>query len=251
MKSKHSYNSSLIVQDSEYKYYFLGIIASDGWISKNSSRVELTLKEGDRDYLEILKRSITDRPLIYKQKQKAYRLILEDYDIKNEIMKYINCYDKTFNLVFPNIPDQYMKDFMRGYLDGDGTIGVKVSYKKVNNIRKEYPGVRLRILGTKPFLYGYAQNLKRLGLVNFIREPSRKEGENVYYIEYAFASAERILKWLYKDSNFYLGRKKKVYELIVNSDSDFLMKNYGLNAGRYNTQTLDESEDIVGTSRNT
>jgi len=228
----------LIVQDSEFKYYFLGMIAADGWISRDSSRVELTLKEGDKEYLEIIRRNVTDRPLIYKEDQKAYRLSLEDNQIKNELMRYINCYDKTHNLVFPNgIPDNFIKDFLRGYLDGDGTIGVKVSYRKVEGIRKSYPGIRLRILGTKAFLYGYAQTLKRLGLVNFIREPSKKGSEDVYIIEYAFASAERILKWLYEGSNFYLERKKKVYELITSSDSDFLMKNYGLNSGRYNTQT--------------
>jgi hypothetical protein len=253
MKSKHSYNSSLIVQDSEFKYYFLGMIASDGWISKDNSRVELTLKESDKDYLDILRKQISDRPLIYKEKQKAYRLTIEDITIKNELLKYINCYDKTFNLVFPTgIPEQYLKDFMRGYFDGDGTIGVKVSYKKVSGIRKEYPGVRMRLLGTKPFLYSFAQTLKRLGLVNFVREPSKKGKENVFIIEYAFASAERILTWLYKNSNFYLGRKKKVFELIINSDSDFLMKNYSKVEGRYNTQTSNKiDEDIVDISRNT
>lgn len=250
MKCKHSYNSSLIIEDSEFKYYFLGMILSDGWVSKDSSRVELTLKESDKDYLNIISKNITDRPLIYKQKQKAYRLTIEDYKIKDELMKYINSYDKTFNLIFPSgIPDKYIKDFLRGYFDGDGTVGVKVSYRKVNGIRKEYPGVRLRVLGTKAFLFGYAQNLQRLGLVNFIREPSKKGKENVYYIEYAFSSASRILKWFYVDSNYYLSRKKKVFELIDNSDSDFLMHNYGLNSGRYNTQTSKViDEDIVETN---
>jgi hypothetical protein len=239
MKSKHNYFTKPLTEDSEFKYYFLGMICADGWVSKDSSRVELTLKEGDKDFLEILARNLTDRPLSYRQKQRAYRLTLENPEIKKALMLFINSFDKTLNLVFPSgIPDKYLKHFIRGYIDGDGTIGVKVSYRRVQGIRKQYPGTRLRILGTKAFLFGLSQNLMRLGLVNFVREPSKKGKENVYYTEYAFVSADRILSWLYKDVNFYLPRKKKVFELITSSDSDFLMSNYSLNSGRYNTQTL-------------
>lgn len=248
MKSKHRYNSSLIIKDSEFKYYFLGIISADGWISKKSNRVELTLKEEDKDYLDILGKTLTDRPLIYKQKQKAYRLAIEDKIIKEELMTFINCYDKTYNLTFPvGIPVEYIRHFMRGYLDGDGNISVKVSYKKVDGIRKSYPGLRLRLLGTKAFLYGYAQILRKLGLVNFTREPSKKHGSNVYYIEYAFASAKRILDWLYEDSNYYLPRKKNTFTVISSSDSDDLIRRYNTYEGHYNTQTSTiMDEDIVG-----
>lgn len=227
-----------IKKDSEFKFYFLGLICADGYISKKSNRVELTLKESDKDFLEVIGSMVTDKRLYYKEKQKAYRLSLDSKEIKDELMKYINTFEKTKHLIFPiNIPSKYMVSFLRGYFDGDGTVGVKMSYQK----DKSYPGLRTRILGTKQFLSGYAMALKLLGLVNFVREPSRKSKENVYVIEYAFSSAKRILGALYLNSTYKLNRKYKVFRLIDSSDSDTLIANYNSYKSRYNTQVASNS----------
>ena len=224
-----------IKKDSEFKFYFLGLICADGYISKKSNRVELTLKESDKDFLSILGNMITDKKLYYKQSQNAYRLSLDSGEIKEELMKYINTYEKTKHLIFPiNIPQEHLISFLRGYFDGDGTIGVKMSYSKDNS----HPGLRMRILGTKQFLSGYAMALKCNNLVNFVREPSKKGTENVYLIEYAFSSAKRILDALYDNANFKLNRKYEVFKKIDSSDSETLIKNYNTIKGRYNTQVI-------------
>lgn len=60
----------------------------------------------------------------------------------------MNSNNKCIELRFPNIPKQYLKDFIRGYVDGDGTIGTTKGYQG----DKTYIGPCLRILGNKEFL---------------------------------------------------------------------------------------------------
>jgi len=98
----YKYNIDLIKNDSEFKYYFMGLVAADGYISSKSNRIEITLCEKDIGILIVIRDILAPgRPLIYKDNQKAYRLTIECSEIKEEIMKFFNTTDKTNNLVFP------------------------------------------------------------------------------------------------------------------------------------------------------
>ena len=246
MKNIYKYNLDLFKDDSEEKYYIIGFIAADGWISDKSSRIEITLAEKDRDFLEQMKNLICpDKKLSYKQTTKAYRLTLDHRTIHDDILHYINTTDKSYNLVFPhNIPKKYLTHYMRGYSDGDGTIGVVRGQKKVQGQIKYYYGLRYRVLGTKPFLLGWEHVSKE-----YYAMPSRnvhKKGqENVFYIEYGFASAERFLELLYKDANLYLKRKHDVYKYILSTDSEQLQKNFLNETSRYNTQGIPQQESKI------
>jgi hypothetical protein len=243
------YTNNFLIE-SEFKYYFLGIICADGSLSEKGNGISISLKESDKEFLDLLREKITSKKLRYNPKTKAYTLYFASSIVKNEMMRYINTYQKTKSLIYPpNIPARYQKDFIRGYFDGDGNINVKMSYRVVKQENKSYPGVRLRILGTFPFLLGLAQTLKNENVINFIRTPSRKGSENVFYIEYAFRSANAIMDWLYNGAIYFLPRKKQVYNHIRNIDKTILIDNYTKKEGFYNTlasrnQLIDE--EIVG-----
>jgi len=249
MKMQYEVFDKNILTDSEFKFYFIGLICADGYISQDSNGISIALKESDHDYLDILRKNITSREMKYDCNRKCHTLYFSSRKVKDEMMRYINTCLKTKNLNFPpNIPDKYIKDFIRGYFDGDGNLSIKMSYRIVKGIDKSYPGLRLRLLGTYPFLLGVSQTFHYKNLVNFDRIPSKKGSENVYYIEYAFSSADRICTWLYKDANFYLPRKKRVFEFISKTDSEKLIENYDTTNGHYNTlaSSLRLDEGIVG-----
>lgn len=251
MKMNYEVYTNNFLIESEFKYYFLGLICSDGYISADSNGVTLVLKESDFNFLDSIRKQLTSKNLRYKVDTKSYTLYFASKIIKDELLKYINDRQKTLNLIYPpNIPNKYQKDFIRGYFDGDGNLNVKMSYRKLKTGEdKSYPGLRLRILGTYPFLLGLAQTLKNENVINFVRNPSRKGKENVFYIEYAFRSAESIMNWLYSNSKWYLKRKKDVFEFITKSDKNQLINNYN-NNGFYNTlassNNLQLDEGIVG-----
>jgi len=234
----YKYNEELLRGDSEFKYYFLGLLAADGYVSSKSNRLEIALKEDDVALLRVLSTTIAPgKPLRYRQKLKAYTLTVESKAIHEVVELYMCTGQKSINLIFPyGIPDQYINHFIRGYSDGDGNVGVKRGQRKLKTGEmKYYYGLRYRILGTRPFLQGLHMNLRRLCGLKHNARPHRKGTENVYYIEYGFSAAEKVLDFLYKDATYYLYRKRRVYEHIKNSDSSDLGRVYGTPEGCYNT----------------
>lgn len=237
----YNYNEALFSKESELKYYLLGLILADGYISRgrrNSYRIEVALAEKDRSYLETVRDIICpNKPLKYKQKQKAYKLTIDNKNIYDDIIYYVSRLPVGKYLTFPyGIPDKYLPDFIRGYSDGDGSIGVVRGQKKFNGKTRYYYGLRYRLFGTQRFLEGVSINLKRLEIVpNLVRTHKKKE-ESCYYIEYGFKSASRVLEALYKNSTIRLERKFEVYQKILNTDSNELEKLYGTPEGCYNTR---------------
>lgn len=235
---KYVYNEAAILNDSEFKFYFIGLLAADGYISDKSNCIELCLKESDKDLLTILRDILVPgKNLVYKEKQKAYRLAIVNKVIADEVKRFINPSNKTFSLIFPyGIPDQYAKDFIRGYIDGDGNISVKQGQRKFEQRTQYYYGTRLRVLGTRAFLLGLVANLQRLVDRDLNVNVHRKQQENIFYIELGFSRADRILNYLYKGATYFLKRKHEVFQFISNADSSVLAKNYGTPDGCYNMQ---------------
>lgn len=239
-----SYNIKAIQEDSEFKYYFLGFLAADGWISDKSNRVELCLNEKDKDILTIMRDIIVPgKNISYRPNINAYKLTIDNREIMDEVSKFIMRGNKTQSLIFPyGIPDQYFRHFVRGYIDGDGNIGVKRGQKIFEDNIKYYFGLRLRVLGTRAFLQGLVINIQRLIDNKIVGNPHKKENENVYYVEFGFSVAKKILDFIYQDAIYKLDRKYKVFQIISNSDSDVLAKNYGTPDGHYNMQSAVETQ---------
>ena len=239
---KYSYNEDLFRVDSAEKFYLIGFILADGYIGKDLTRLEIGLAEKDAAHLELIKNLICpSKSLKYKEKQKAYRITFDNKNIVKEVMKYVSNREKSKSLLFPyNIPDQYLLDFIRGYSDGDGNISVKRGQQKVKGEIKYYYGLRYRILGQKDFLNGLQFNLQRLGLAKNSVNIHPKGEENVWYIVYGFAVANRILGALYHNATLRLDRKYQVYRAISEADSDQLHALYGTPEGRYNMRELDK-----------
>ena len=244
---KYQYNTALFTNgDSATKYYIIGLILADGYIDKYERRIEVTLKEGDKDYLASIRDIVCPgKPLKYRQTQNAYKFLIDNAEICKEVMKFVNDRQKSKFLMFPyGIPDEHLLDFIRGYSDGDGNISVKLGRQTVKGETKFYYGLRYRILGTKQFLAGLEFNLRRLGISTFGANPHRKGQENCYYIEYGFKSAARILEAIYAKEGLRLERKYQVYKLISNSDSDQLAERYDTISGHYNTHGIASKKAI-------
>ena len=200
---KRKYNLDFFKKDSEELYYFLGFIASDGYV--NDGCVSLTLNIKDEDMVKQLKDlTCPNAPLKYHSKTNSVGFSLYLSEIALKIKRYfrMDSNKKSFELNFPNIPQEYIKDFIRGYIDGDGCIDTTKGYKK----NKIYIGPRLRILGNYDFLYEL--NLATKEFIDHKTDSITKKGrENVYYLTYNFSTADKLLNWLYKDANIYLKRK--------------------------------------------
>ena len=220
--AKYKINFDFFKNKNEYYWYVLGLIASDGYISDD--KVEIALNNKDAYMIEKIRDMICPtKPVYIKEKTNSVKFIIHNKIIASE-MKILLCMHsnkKHSEMIFPNVPKKYMKDFIRGYVDGDGTIGKTKGYQTVNGIRKVYIGIRLRILGNEKFLKSLIENIRK-EIPNKTYSISKRKGENVFEVTYNFSIAIAILHWLYDNNKICLKRKESKFYELINIDKDIV-----------------------------
>lgn len=193
--------------------YWAGFIAADGSVRKDKSGVGIELARIDEDHLISLCDYTKRDHKVWRRERKGKTKLLKASAIsivsKNIVKKLNNIFNissnKSKTLQPPiNIPKDLTKHFIRGYIDGDGSIG----WHKHNNTP------RLHVCsGSKKFLEW---------LSNYIKEnvstgnPSIHKSKNkeLYSIEFMGKQVIPILDWLYEGSSSEtrLNRKYERYK---------------------------------------
>ena len=203
--------------DTEEKAYWLGFLTADGWINKsgktNSCAIGIEIQYKDLEHLKKFNKSIhgnykiTDRWRecnISKYKdRKTHSCIIRIYstNMYNSLCDLGFNENKSFSAKMPNIEDDLIRHYIRGYFDGNGTLCFTNKSFKVGftTASKHFNCDLLKLLKIKGF------NIIEFNYVN-------EFGTTIYS-----PNIERIkdkikfLDWLYKDSNIYLDRKYKKY----------------------------------------
>ena len=183
--------------------YWLGVMYSDGFIStsKYTNKFGITIKDTDKDLLikfkEFLKYSGN---INYYEANTTYgicnvgRLLIGNNKIVDDLIKNGVVEHKTFKIKkLPNTT--YMDDFIRGYIDGDGSL------------RKAYPNIR--ICGNKEFL----QEIANYFMIPYHLNPDK----TIYNLAYNTKESEYLEKRLYKNAKYYLDRKYEIASRSFNS----------------------------------
>ena len=214
--TRNQYNSSNGIDSELFKKindsdsaYWLGFLYADGSIRKDRNEITLDLQEQDKktieDFHNYCKNKNSIREHIIKRNEKIYKSYVSGFsnkEVKENLIK-LGCYPKkSLILKFPNefqVPQNYIYDFVRGYVDGDG-------YIQYDFERHRY---RIIIAGTKDFLQGL---MNRLDLFEncFIRKDKRSE---IYVLEISNKeNVFNLLEKLYENSKYHLQRKFDIYE---------------------------------------
>lgn len=127
--NKYFINHNYFKTQSEDRAYWLGILGSDGCISRNENQIYIELQRKDRELLEKLNLSIENqRPIKDYETSRGYensKLYFYSKQIKQDLKNYKIIPNKTYdpNYGFPEILDKkYYWDYIRGLFDGDGCI---------------------------------------------------------------------------------------------------------------------------------
>lgn len=193
--------------DTEEKAYWLGFIYADGCISDNGS---LELGIIDREHLEKFKRFINSKNSIRTKHYKeytSYRIMNKSKHLKDTLISYGCTPRKSLTLQFPDV--SIFKDslltipFIRGYFDGDGSVGVS----KCRNCTKPYP--RVSIIGTQDIV---TKCLKYTDIHNTV---AKYRGNNYYETKFTHTKALKFLNTIYNNANIYLDRKYAKYLFAV------------------------------------
>jgi len=208
--------------------YAIGLITTDGSLSKDKRHIIFT--SSDIDLLETFKKclnlenKITKNPPSSISKKQSFRVQFGNVQFYNWLLKIGLCPNKTFRIGKILIPDKFFPDFLRGHLDGDGSIITYVDYYNTDKNPK-YIYQRLIVYfmsASRKHILWLQNNIQRIknihGSLQLSKHPLRK---NVYHV-LKFSKRESIIlfRWIYyKDGLPCLRRKYKIAKRFLKNDS--------------------------------
>ena len=204
--------------DTEEKAYWLGFIFADGCIDTYDEnhqhyRFELLLKIDDQDHIRKFATFVNFTGKIQEKqngKNKACRITLYGKHFWETLNSYGCTPRKSLTLEFPDISifkdKSLIRHFIRGYFDGDGSLGIYSSTSKGYTTHNK---IQCNVLGTKKFLSGVNTNIpfpKSISSCDTIKSPNR-----AFRLQWATKEAFSLCFYLYHNSNIFLDRKYTKY----------------------------------------
>lgn len=195
--------------DTEFKAYILGFIYADGFVGDHDDFCFGLSDKCEDNYklLNYFKEELgTNLNVLQTKTQDGYGHYIFKFS-KKKIVSDLNKLGvfprKSLNMTyFPNIPEQHMNHFIRGYFDGDGSI---FTYYDSYDKRKRYC---MEILGTPDFLEQMQLVICNCCNVKHTRLHDVKRIPGLTRIAYkGINSLVKIREYLYKNATYYLAYK--------------------------------------------
>ncbi len=201
--------------------YAVGLIATDGCLSPDKRHITLT--SSDTELIKKFKfclnkeNKIGINPKSSLSKTTAYRIQFGDVVFYDWLIKIGLFPNKSLTLGPLKIDNKYFRDFLRGHIDGDGSI---VYYKDKYNthLNPNYVYDRLLVFlvsGSKKHINWMRDTILELKGIKgslSINMPMSQIGKNPYYrLRYSTKEAKILLNWIYYKPNLpFLTRKYKI-----------------------------------------
>ena len=208
---KYKVNDDYFDKESHNMAYILGFLAADGTVSRNGNRIKIGLSSVDRGFLESIRKELGIESSIFDYETSNGYLVSElsftSSKIKQKLSEYNVIPGKTETFTFPtNLNKEYWIDFIRGYFDGDGSVGTAGP----SAIRWQICSHRPHVLETiVNFLYE-EYNIPKVSI-----QKNKKGNSFLYTIQYSNNSTRKIYQILYTDSSLYLPRKFEKFKSII------------------------------------
>ena len=190
--------------------YAIGLIATDGCLSKDGRHIDLTSK--DKEQLQNFIKCLNIKNKIsYKSsgssKKLCYRIQFGDIRFYKFLLKIGITPRKSKTIGAVSVPNKYFFDFLRGHFDGDGTF---YSYWD-KRWKSSFMFYTVFISASKNHINWIKKKLLvRLGINGHI---SKAINNSVYQLKYAKAESLKLLPKLYYDKDAVcLSRKRMKME---------------------------------------
>ena len=186
--------------------YILGFTFADGNVYQNTLSWKLANNKANKDLLRKINKTIGSTYPIEKQND-SFRLRINHPLLVKDLINLGVIPNKSKRANFPKIPPLLLRDFIRGFLDGDGWI---IANRKKMEISigfsdggKEFLKGLVNCFNEKFFLS--TSNLRRK-----LKLAKNKKISSSYAIEYYSGNAYKIIRYLYdglKKNDLFLATK--------------------------------------------
>lgn len=204
--------------NSQDKAYFTGFICADGCIYKpknenKQSILRICIHKQDIKLLELLRQYLGTNKKIGTDKNKYVSLEISSDQIINAFEKIGISERKTWGNTIPNIDYKLMPAFIRGYLDGDGSIGLENN--KNSDVRISFAGYYKNLEKIQSFLL--SKNIFSNFTIDKRKYTTTETGDFGSLIITNRTGKYCFLKLIYENcENCYLDRKYEIAKLFIN-----------------------------------
>lgn len=216
-KKKYPFDESYFEKiNSPEKAYWLGFIASDGYVNTPKGILEIGLQRQDENHIMKFAKAIkTNKPIYQKESKynnKSYPsslLRINSHRMINDLNK-LGIVDRKSLIYRPptkeQVPDNFIKYYILGLFDGDGTVSISKNGRYMSSF-----------LGTFETMY-FIQKFFHTDMA--ISEAHPGSNKNTYTLRYSEGPTKKILDYLYDEYSveFCLRRKYQKYLEICEID---------------------------------
>lgn len=197
--------------------YAIGLIATDGNLSIDGRHINFTSK--DLELVETFKKCLFLNNRIGRKRRggsKEMRYFQVQFGDKNfyEFLMSLGLMPKKSRIIGElKIPDEYFSDFLRGCIDGDGSIGF------YSHPESQHPQLRIRLVSASEIFLKWIKN--KILILYAIKGGWIESKENqVSVLTYAKSDSVKLFQFIYYEGvEFYLERKydivKKFYGRVA------------------------------------
>lgn len=186
--------------------YAIGLLATDGNLSKDGRHI--TMRSSDPDLLQAFISCLKLESKIIQSfnngfaKKASYRVQFSDTRFYRWLLIIGLFPAKTYTLGEIKVPDQYFRDFLRGHLDGDGSVYTYIDkynfYKNRNYINQR---VYVKFISASQIHINWLYNtLNRIsgikGTINSTK-PHIVNHVPIWGIKFSKKESIKILTWIY------------------------------------------------------
>lgn len=193
--------------------YVLGFMFADASVDKKSNKIHVAVKQSDKEILEqIVVAMHSNYPVSVFGRNHGFEgerlahLQIYSATLKSDLMSLGVIPNKTYSMAFPVVPDGYLRDFVRGYFDGDGSVS--------HYTQRDKPG----FVGIRTFFICHEKNFLVI-LGDLIRDhigniPKIYPLENSWRLQYGAQESVSLYDWMYLNpaASMYLPRKRLRFE---------------------------------------
>ena len=209
--SRNMIDINFFKKETPQMFWLLGIIAADGHINgKHQWSISQSGEDGFK-LIKYIKTLIGHTNDIYqyipKKGKQVHTITIRSKDMVEDLSRWNINAEKTKSFTLPNFnTDDDFKNFLRGYLDGDGSIGVYNNGKDIHYL-----------------------NISLVGNSNFInqcieRVPFKPKTSLISAVSHPMLSANwsgqkgvQFGNWLFSDSEVYKNYKQNIFQDYINN----------------------------------
>lgn len=215
--------------------YVVGLLVTDGNLSKDGRHI--SLRSSDIDLIQTFRKCLSLQTKINTsinngfEKKPSYLMQFSNAHFYRWLLEIGLFPAKTYTIGEIKVPDQFFRDFLRGHLDGDGTV---MMYQDNYGFYKGHQYINQRVYvkfisASKVHIDWLYEKIRKLTLLKGSLAASHPEKPRVpiWTIKFSKIESLKLISWIYYEENLpCLQRKRLLAKQILKTVPNIKRKKY-------------------------